>query len=152
MIGELFFLIIITTVFPLFIFTQTRTEINLENNWKFNKGAHDNAYLISFNDDKWKDVTVPHDWAIYGPFDKEIDKQNVAIVQNGEEVASEKTGRTGALPHIGSAWYRNNFNIALSDKMDQRVSVENNKKVYKQIELFYFDEDGTRFSSLVEAV
>ena len=49
-------------------------------------------------------------------------------------------------------WYRNNFNIALSDKMDQTVSVKNNKKVYRQIELFYFDEDGTRLSSLVEAV
>ena len=108
---KLLYVIIITTVFPLFIFTQTRTEINLENNWKFNKGAHDNAYLISFNDDKWEDVTVPHDWAIYGPFDKEIDKQNVAIVQNGEEVASEKTGRTGSLPHVGTAWYRNKFSL-----------------------------------------
>jgi hypothetical protein len=28
--------------------------------------------------------TVPHDWAIYGPFDKNVDKQSVAIVQNGE--------------------------------------------------------------------
>ena len=43
----------------------------------------------------WESVRVPHDWAISGPFDKEIDKQVVAIVQNGEKVASEKTGRTG---------------------------------------------------------
>ncbi len=42
-------------------------------------------------------------------FDKEIDKQSVAILQNGETIASEKTGRTGALPHIGTAWYRNKF-------------------------------------------
>jgi len=108
---KLLFVIIITTVLPLFVFTQTRTEINLENNWKFQKGAHDNAYLTSFNDDKWEAVTVPHDWAIYGPFDKEIDKQEVAISQNGENSATEKTGRTGALPYIGEAWYRNKFKL-----------------------------------------
>ncbi|MBG7631643.1 MAG: beta-galactosidase, partial [Bacteroidetes bacterium] len=54
------------------------------------------------------------------PFDKEIDKQSVAIVQNGEEIASEKTGRTGSLPHIGSAWYRNKFTVP---------QYENGKKV-----------------------
>ena len=49
-------------------------------------------------------------------------------------------------------WYRNDFTIALSDRMDQQISVENNKKIYKQTELFYIDEEGTRFSSMVEAV
>ncbi|HTG67010.1 MAG TPA: DUF4982 domain-containing protein, partial [Flavobacterium sp.] len=42
--------------------------------------------------------------------------QSVAIVQNGEKVASEKTGRTGALPHIGTAWYRNKFTISAAEK------------------------------------
>ena len=42
---------------------------------------------------------------------KKVDIQNVAIVQNGENVATEKTGRTGALPHIGTAWYRNTFTL-----------------------------------------
>ena len=65
---------------------------------------------------------MPHDWAIYGPFDKEIDKQVVAITQNGEEIATEKTGRTGALPHIGSAWYRNTFTIP---KFENKVLSEN---------------------------
>ena len=39
----------------------------------------------------WQRVRVPHDWAIAGPFDKEIDKQIVAIVENGEKRAAEKT-------------------------------------------------------------
>ena len=95
----------------IFSFAQVRVVKELDSNWKFQKGKSLEAYQINFNDANWEKVNVPHDWAIYGPFDKEIDKQNVAIVQNGEEVASEKTGRTGALPHIGSAWYRNNFNI-----------------------------------------
>ena len=59
----------------------------------------------------WESVRVPHDWAISGPFDKEIDKQVVAIVQNGEKVASEKTGRTGSLPWIGSGEYRTRIAI-----------------------------------------
>ena len=45
-------------------------------------------------------VTVPHDWAIGGPFDKKHDLQVVAIKENGEETATEHTGRSGALPWI----------------------------------------------------
>jgi len=97
-------------------FAQVRTVRELDSNWKFQKGDFENAFQMNFNDSKWEKVSVPHDWAIYGPFDKEIDKQSVAIVQNGEKVASEKTGRTGALPHIGTAWYRNKFTISAAEK------------------------------------
>nr|WP_228530346.1 DUF4982 domain-containing protein [Tamlana sp. I1] len=97
------------------IIAQTRAITTLESGWKFQKGDFKNAMEVNFDDSKWQNVSVPHDWAIYGPFDKEIDKQNVAIVQNGEKVASEKTGRTGALPHIGTAWYRTQFDISESD-------------------------------------
>ncbi|QHL86819.1 DUF4982 domain-containing protein [Nibribacter ruber] len=90
---------------------QGRVVTELVANWKFQKGKQDQAYQVNFNDKAWQKVTVPHDWAIYGPFDKEIDKQVVAIEQNGEKVASEKTGRTGALPYIGEAWYRNEFTL-----------------------------------------
>lgn len=92
-------------------FSQSRTVMELDNHWKFQKGNPEHAFEMDFNDSAWETVSVPHDWAIYGPFDKDIDKQSVAIVQNGEKVASEKTGRTGALPHIGTAWYRNTFSV-----------------------------------------
>ena len=59
----------------------------------------------------WTAVKVPHDWAIGGPFDKAIDMQTVAIVQNGEKKASEKTGRTGSLPWIGRGEYRTTVEI-----------------------------------------
>ena len=59
----------------------------------------------------WQAVTVPHDWAIAGPFDREHDKQVVSIVENGETVASEKTGRSGALPFIGTGEYRRSVTI-----------------------------------------
>lgn len=92
-------------------FSQNRKVIELSEGWKFQKGNPENASQIEFNDTNWQNVTVPHDWAIYGPFDKEIDKQIIAITQNGEKIPTEKTGRTGSLPHIGSAWYRKSFNI-----------------------------------------
>ena len=56
-------------------------------------------------------VTVPHDWAIAGPFDMNVDRQNVAIVQNGETEASEKSGRTGALPWVGRGEYRTEIEV-----------------------------------------
>jgi beta-galactosidase len=101
-------------------FSQTRNVKELHTNWKFQKGDFENAFKFDFDDSSWETVNVPHDWAIYGPFNKEIDKQNVAIVQNGEKVATEKTGRTGSLPHIGTAWYRNEFDLPASVK-DKKV-------------------------------
>ena len=39
-----------------------RTETTLNDGWQFSKGH--------LNDVKsWENVRVPHDWAIYGPFD-----------------------------------------------------------------------------------
>lgn len=101
---------------PFLGISQSRETVTLSNNWKFQKGKNDDAFQKQFNDSNWETVTVPHDWAIYGPFDKEIDKQEIAIVQNGERIATEKTGRTGALPHVGSAWYRNNFTLPTYQK------------------------------------
>ena len=60
----------------------------------------------------WQSVTVPHDWAIAGPFDKKWDLQTVAIEQNGETEATEKSGRSGSLPWIGKGYYRTTATIA----------------------------------------
>ncbi|MFV5691992.1 DUF4982 domain-containing protein [Flavobacterium sp. LT1R49] len=95
---------------------QERVVTELTKGWKFSKGTNEKAFENDFNDSKWQTVTVPHDWAIYGPFDKQVDIQTTAIVQNGEKVATEKTGRTGALPYIGEAWYRNQFSVPNFDK------------------------------------
>ncbi|MGM9791413.1 MAG: glycoside hydrolase family 2 TIM barrel-domain containing protein [Candidatus Cryptobacteroides sp.] len=79
--------------------------------WKFHPGPAEGAEEVLFDDSCWESVTIPHDWAISGPFDKEIDKQVVAIEQNGETAASEKTGRSGSLPWIGEGWYRLKLDI-----------------------------------------
>lgn len=90
---------------------NARTELTLEKGWKFAKGDFQNAMKPDFDDLSWQSVTVPHDWAIYGPFDKNIDMQVVRIEQNNEKKATEKTGRTGALPYTGVGWYRLKFQI-----------------------------------------
>lgn len=95
---------------------QNREVITLKKGWKFNKGHHPEAITSNFDASKWENITVPHDWAIYGPFDKDIDIQKVAITQNRESIATEKTGRTGALPYIGEAWYRNEFSLSNFNK------------------------------------
>ena len=79
---------------------QPRQEINLQDNWQF---SHDRQ--------SWQTVSVPHDWAIGGPFDKKWDLQVVAIEQNGEKEPTEKSGRSGSLPWIGKGHYKRTFTI-----------------------------------------
>lgn len=86
-----------------------RSEYLLEKGWKFTKGEVSNDEMPAFNDAKWETVDIPHDWAIFGPFDKNNDLQNVAVTQNFETQASLKTGRTGGLPYVGIGWYRTTF-------------------------------------------
>lgn len=86
-----------------------RTERQLEAGWLFTKGDVAGAQQTTFDDNKWERVSVPHDWAIYGPFSRDNDLQTVAVTQNGETEASVKTGRTGGLPYVGVGWYRTTF-------------------------------------------
>ena len=69
-----------------------RTECLLEEHWKFIKEDVVGAQLVTYDDTKWETVSVPHDWAIYGPFDRNNDLQNVTVVQNLEKKTSLKTG------------------------------------------------------------
>lgn len=70
----------------------------LLNDWKFKKGTVKNAWKTDLNDSKWEDITVPHDWAISGPF-----------IVDGD-------GDTGKLPWKGQAWYRKNLSIPANQK------------------------------------
>ena len=79
---------------------QQRKEVLLSDNWQFSRDGQ-----------SWQTVSVPHDWAISGPFDKKWDLQVVAITQNGEKEATEKSGRSGSLPWIGEGHYKRTFTI-----------------------------------------
>ena len=62
-------------------------------------------------DTVWREVTIPHDWAISGPFDRENDLQKVIVVQNGENEATWKTGRSAGLPWMGKGHYRTRVKV-----------------------------------------
>ena len=79
---------------------QVRQETTLTDDWQFSQDKKN-----------WQNVSIPHDWAIAGPFDKKWDLQKVAIEQNGETEATEKSGRSGALPWIGEGHYRRTLTI-----------------------------------------
>ena len=93
------------------ITAQNRREYLLEKNWKFIRTDNSDQKNAVYDDSKWQTVTVPHDWAIYGPFSINNDKQNIAITQDGQKAAMEHAGRTGGLPFVGVGWYRNTGNL-----------------------------------------
>jgi beta-galactosidase len=51
-----------------------------------------------FHDKDWRPVTLPHDWAIEGPFDPKA------------------PGGTGKLPFAGVGWYRKHFAVPAADQ------------------------------------
>ena len=61
--------------------------------WRFFKGEAGGAEQAAFDDSKWRDVRLPHDWAIEGPFDPKLNPH------------------TGALPISGTGWYRKAFTL-----------------------------------------
>ena len=91
-------------------FAQVRHEFLLEKGWRFTREDQREAFADpAYDDAAWQSVTVPHDWAIYGPFSAQNDKQQVAIAQDGQKEALEHAGRTGGLPFVGVGWYRIRF-------------------------------------------
>ena len=82
-----------------------RSETLLEKDWKFHRGEVEGAFQCSYDDSAWQDVTVPHDWAIYGPFSRDID------LQPNDDNTAVMTGRTGGLPYVGCGWYRRRFDV-----------------------------------------
>ncbi|MBN2611044.1 MAG: DUF4982 domain-containing protein [Bacteroidales bacterium] len=71
---------------------------NFNNNWRFIKGNPENAQSVNFDDSAWENVTLPHDWAITGPFNE------------------EENGNTGKLPWKGEGWYRKSFTLNSEDQ------------------------------------
>ena len=107
---SLLFLLSVSTLYA------QRTETLLREGWRFHLGDVENAKNTDFIDENWQQVTIPHDWAIAGPFDRKWDLQKVAVRQNGESVATWKTGRSGGLPYIGIGWYRTTFKSPTSGR------------------------------------
>lgn len=88
---------------------SVRTVSTFEKGWQFTRLDDPSFSNVDCSDKDWQRVTVPHDWAIYGPFSIQNDKQHVAVVQDGQDKALEHAGRTGGLPFVGPGWYRLRF-------------------------------------------
>ncbi len=113
---------------------QHRTQVTLEEGWRFTREDDSRSAEVRFDDSDWQIVRVPHDWAIYGPFDKGNDIHRMAIVQDGQTTAIEHYGRTGGLPFTGAGWYRTRFTVPEFSR-EKRVTLKfdgamSNARVY----------------------
>lgn len=106
---------ILLIIYPIMMMHGMRSESLLEE-WQFCRGAES-------KDSKWENVTIPHDWAISGPFGRDYDIQEVAISQNFEKKASVKTCRTGGLPYIGSGVYKTSLDLSSVDLKTKSVTL-----------------------------
>lgn len=70
-----------------------RVTENFDLGWKFFKGDLKGAEKPHFNDSKWKDIELPNDWSIEGPFNK-----------NSPSCQAYLPG--------GIGWYRKTFRIS----------------------------------------
>ena len=102
---------------------QKREVQVLDYGWRFLNQDIPETNLNKIDDTTWKIVTVPHDWAIAGPFDMTIDIQATQVVEDGDKKAKLRTGRTGALSCFGIGWYRKVLPVSSSDK-GKRVFIE----------------------------
>jgi len=80
---------------------NAREIVSLNNDWKFHLGEAENAQTVGFNDSGWSEVSLPHDWAISGPFDHNL------------------PANTGKLPWKGIGWYRKHFEMMPEHKGQQ---------------------------------
>ena len=88
-----------------------RKNIRLSEGWRFHLGDAADAYYMGYDDRGWRQVTVPHDWAVEHPFDP--------CWASG----------TGYLPG-GIGWYRGHFTLDAEDAARRvRITFEG---VYKR--------------------
>ncbi len=99
--------------------TSSRQVMLLDSDWMFINAEVESGERPETATANWETVSVPHDWAISGEFDKSHDAQKIMVMEDGERVTKMRTGRTGGLPHIGIGWYRKEILIPASFKGKQ---------------------------------
>jgi beta-galactosidase len=81
-----------------------RVRNSFDFGWKFFKGDAPGAQQPNFADANWRDVDLPHDWSIEGPF------------------SEPAVARGPSLP-MGIGWYRKHFNVPESYS-GRKVSIQ----------------------------
>ncbi len=97
-----------------------RITKRLHEGFKFKKLPYEeiekNLSSPDLDDSAWESVTVPHDWAIGHDFKKEYDITYRTITADGITKPIEQSGRSGALPTVGTGWYRLPLDIPAESK------------------------------------
>ncbi len=111
--GSLIFLISI--LFTGCALNSSRQVRDFDFDWKFVKDDMPAAIATNYDDSGWRDVQVPHDWSIEGPY------------------STDYASGTGFLPG-GIGWYRKSFTLDASQK-GNRIAIEfdgvyNNSEVW----------------------
>jgi len=83
---------------------DARVTKDFDANWLFSKGDFASAMMSAFNDSGWRQLNVPHDWSIEGPFGAEFGSGN------------------GFAPG-GIGWYRKHFKLD-ADQKGRAVAIE----------------------------
>ena len=78
-------------------------SLKINDGWKFQKGDFKEAATPGYDDSKWRQLDLPHDWSVEGPLN-----QNLASA-------------TGYLPG-GIAWYRKTLDVP-ADQKDKKVFI-----------------------------
>ena len=87
--------ILLGVVLPCLATDQSaRIHENFDFGWRFYQGDTTNAEASTFADKAWPKINLPHDWSIYGPYDK----------------TNSIDARGGFLP-TGFGWYRKHFSV-----------------------------------------
>jgi len=76
-----------------------RMSEDFNRGWRFSLGEQSGAFTVGYQDTKWRQLNLPHDWSIEGTFDKD----------------HPATVGGGALPG-GIGWYRKHFTVPVSSK------------------------------------
>lgn len=128
-----FFLVIVCLAVNI---SAQRQQLNFDTDWKFHFGHAANAekdfnYTITtifsksggaaktaidpkFDDSKWRQLNLPHDWAVELPF---IYKDNFDVMAHGYKPVG------GLFPETSIGWYRKHFTVAKADS-GQRFQIQ----------------------------
>jgi beta-galactosidase len=87
---------------------QKRITADFDADWRFLQDSIDGAEAVGYDDSEWRLLSVPHDWSVETPTDRELNR---------------KTGNGGAFMKNGVGWYRKTFDIPV-DYRGKRVGIE----------------------------
>ncbi len=96
----------VALVFATVLALHAASVTSFDPDWRFLKADAPGAEAPAFSDESWRTVSVPHDWAIEGPFD-----------------AQSPRGGAGAFLPAGVGWYRKHFALPNSDA-NKRVFID----------------------------